>query len=150
MRAAVEEHGSSLVTLDSLNAYLHSMPGEQFLLLQMHEILTYLGRRGTKTLLILGQHGLLGDMRTDVDLSYLSDNMLLFRFFEAEGEIRSALAVVKSRTSAHERTIRELRLSADGFEVGQALTDFEGILGGLPAYRGRVSMLSGRPLDTRS
>jgi circadian clock protein KaiC len=150
MRAAVEEHGSSLVTLDSLNAYLHSMPGEQFLLLQMHEILTYLGRRGTKTLLILGQHGLLGDMRTDVDLSYLSDNMLLFRFFEAEGEIRSALAVVKSRTSAHERTIRELRLSADGFEVGQALTDFEGILGGLPAYRGRVSMLSGRPLDART
>ena len=143
VRVAVERHGSSLVVVDSLNAYLHSMPGEQYLLLQMHEILSYLGQRGVKTLLILGQHGLVGEMRTDVDLSYLSDGMLLFRYFEAEGTVRSAISVVKSRTSAHERTIRELKFSAAGLQVGDALTDFEGVLTGLPAYKGVVSMLNG-------
>ena len=143
VRHAAETHKAGIVVVDSLNAYLHSMPGERFLLLQMHELLTYLGQQGVKTLLILGQHGLVGDMRNDIDLSYLSDNILLFRYFEAQGEIRSAISVVKSRTSAHERSIRELKLGAGGLRVGAALTDFEGVLGGLPAYRGSISMLGG-------
>jgi circadian clock protein KaiC len=145
IRIAVEEQAATLVAVDSLNAYLQSMPGDSFLLLQMHEILTYLNQRGVKTILVLGQHGLVGDMRSDVDLSYLSDVILLFRFFEAKGEVRTAISVVKSRTAAHERTIRELRLGPGGLRVGAALSDFEGVLSGLPSYRGEVSMLADPP-----
>jgi circadian clock protein KaiC len=118
------------------------MPGEQFLLLQMHELLNYLNQSGITTMLILGQHGLVGDMRTDVDLSYLSDTILLFRFFEAKAEVRTAISVIKSRTSSHERSIREFRLSSDGLEVGEALRNFEGVLSGLPSYKGDTTLLA--------
>lgn len=145
VRTAVEEHGSKFIVIDSLNAYLQAMPGEQYLMLQMHELLSYLGQQGATTLLILGQHGLVGDVRSEVDLSYLSDTILLFRFFEARGEIRAAVSALKSRTSAHERTIREFKLSAGGLEVGEALRDFEGVLSGLPSYKGATPMLVDRP-----
>ncbi len=141
-KLAVERDGSSYVCIDSLNAYLQAMPGEQFLLLQMHELLSYLNQCGITTMLVLGQHGLVGDMHTDVDLSYLSDTILMFRFFEARAEVRTAISVVKSRTSAHERWIREFKLSARGIEVGEALRDFEGVLAGLPSYKGRTALLS--------
>ena len=106
------EDEAAFIAIDSLNAYLQAMPGEKYLLLQMHELLTYLGQVGVATLLVLGQHGLVGDMRTDIDLSYLSDTIVLFRFFEAQGAILTAMSVLKSRASAHERTIREFRLGA--------------------------------------
>ena len=143
LRQAVQERGCSFVGLDSLNAYLHAMPGEEFLILQMHEMLSYLNQQGVTTLLVLGQHGVIGEVRTDIDLSYLSDAILLFRFFEAKGEVRTALSVVKSRVNAHERTIREMKLSAQGIQVGEALTDFEGVLTGLPSSRGAVALLTG-------
>ena len=132
VRAAVEQRGSTFVGIDSLNAYLHAMPGEQFLILQMHELLSYMNQRGVTTLLVLGQHGVVGEVRSDIDLSYLSDGIVLFRFFEAQGRVRSALSVVKSRVNAHEHEIREFRLSAAGLQVGEALTDFQGVLAGLP------------------
>ena len=144
VRVAVEE-GSSFVAIDSLNAYLHAMPGEEFLTLQMHELLSYLNRQGVTALLVLGQHGIMGEVRSDIDLSYLSDNNVLFRFFEAQGEVRSAISVVKSRVNAHERTIRELRLFSVGVQVGDALVDFQGILTGLPTYGGHVAMLRDGP-----
>ncbi|MGI4747689.1 MAG: ATPase domain-containing protein [Janthinobacterium lividum] len=140
-RHAVEQDRSTFLVVDSLNAYLHAMPGEQFLVLQMHELLSYLNQRGAKTLLILGQHGVVGDMRSDLDLSYLSDGILLFRFFESHGSIRSAVSVIKSRTSAHEHTIREFKMGPAGLQVGEALRDFEGLLSGMPSYKGDVSML---------
>ena len=141
VRVAVEERGSAFVAIDSLNAYMQAMPGDQFLLLQMHELLTYLNLKGITTLLVLGQHGVVGDVRSDIDLSYLSDGILLFRFFEAHGEVRSALSVVKSRVNAHERSIREFRLSGAGLKVGEALSDFQGVLTGLPSYGGKVALL---------
>ena len=144
-RVAVENGASSYVCIDSLNAYLQAMPGEQYLLLQMHELLNYLNQSGVTTMLVLGQHGLVGDMRTDIDLSYLSDTILLFRFFEAHAEIRTAISVVKSRTSSHERSIREFKLSSRGLEVGEALRDFEGVLSGLPSYRGSTTLLPSIP-----
>ena len=145
IREAVEQRGSSFVAVDSLNAYMQAMPGDNYLMLQMHEILSYLNQQGVKTFLVLGQHGLVGDMRSDMDLSYLSDTIVLFRFFEAQGSVRSAISVVKSRTTEHERFIRELRLSSDGVQVGEALSDFEGVLSGLPAYKGSVRMLEAAP-----
>jgi circadian clock protein KaiC len=142
VRATVEQHEASFVVIDSLNAYLQAMPGEKFLLLVMHELLNYLNQLGVVTLLVLGQHGLVGEMRSELDLSYLSDAILMFRFFEAKGEILTAVSMLKSRTNAHERTIREFRLDKRGLTVGEALRDFEGVMSGLPSYRGETPMLT--------
>jgi circadian clock protein KaiC len=147
VRHAVEDDQADVVVIDSLNAYLHAMPGGKHLLLQMHELLTYLNHRGVVTLLILGQHGLMGDLRTDVDMSYLSDAILLFRYFEARGSLLKAVSVVKSRFQAHELAIREFRLGAAGLELGQALTDFEGVLIGTTIYRGRMALLGDKDND---
>jgi circadian clock protein KaiC len=130
-----------MVVIDSMNAYLQAMPGAQFLLLQMHELLNFLNQQGIVTLLVLGQHGIIGDVRSDLDLSYLSDAIVLFRFFEARGQLLKAVSVVKSRTNRHELTIREFRLGDAGVEVGPALIDFEGILSGVPSYGGGVPLL---------
>jgi circadian clock protein KaiC len=145
VRTAVDEQGVQTVVIDSLNAYLQAMSGDKHLLLQMHELLTYLNQRGVVTILILGQHGILGEIRTDVDLSYLSDAILLFRFFEARGSLLKAVSVIKSRTSEHELTIREFRLGKNGVQVGQALTDFEGVMTGVASYKGTFPLLSDGP-----
>ncbi len=142
VRTAVEEGAVQTVVIDSLNAYMQAMSGDKHLLLQMHELLTYLNQRGVVTILILAQHGVLGDVRSDVDLSYLSDGILLFRFFEARGRLLKAVSVVKSRTSDHELTIRQFRLGQQGIEVGEALADFEGVLTGAASYKGKVALLS--------
>jgi circadian clock protein KaiC len=139
----VLQGGSSFVAIDSLNAYLQAMPGQSFLMLHMHELLTFLNQQGVMTMLIVGQHGLVGEMRSDIDLSYLSDAILLFRYFEAHSEVRTAVSAVKSRTAENQRTIRELRLSSrQGLQFGNALHDFEGVLSGLATYRGSTPMLN--------
>jgi circadian clock protein KaiC len=150
VRAAVEQAGVQTVVIDSLNAYLQAMSGDKHLLLQMHELLTYLNQRGVVTILILAQHGIIGDIRSDVDLSYLSDGILLFRFFEARGNLLKAVSVVKSRTSEHELTIREFRLGKKGVEVGQALQDFEGVMSGIASYKGSTPLLGDALLTGRS
>ncbi|HBI69120.1 MAG TPA: circadian clock protein KaiC, partial [Massilia sp.] len=118
LRDAVELHAVNFIVIDSLNAYLQAMPGEQYLTLQMHELLSYLNQQGVTTVLVLGQHGLIGEVRTDVDLSYLSDTTVLMRFFEANGRLRRALTVIKSRTATHALTIHELQLSHEGVRIG--------------------------------
>ena len=146
VREAVQGRGARTIVVDSLNAYLQAMPGAKFLQLQMHELLSFLNQQGIVTLLVLGQHGIIGDVRSDLDLSYLSDAIVLFRFFESRGQLLKAVSVVKSRTSRHELTIREFRLGDRGVEVGPALTDFEGVLGGVPSYRGAVPLLGSTTL----
>ena len=141
VRDAVEKQGAKFIVIDSLNAYLQAMPGEKFLLLQMHEMLSYLNQQGIITIVILGQHGIIGDVRADLDVSYLSDAILMFRFFEANGEMLKAVSVAKSRTTAHQSTIREFRLSAGGIVIGEPLKDFEGVMSGLPTYRGVTPLL---------
>ena len=141
VRRAVEIDGARVVLIDSLNGYLHAMPNEQYLILQMHELLSYLSQHGVVTLLILGQHGLVGDVRSDVDLSYLSDTIILMRFFEAAGSVRRGLSVVKTRTSDHEPTIREFKLGSTGLAIGAVLYDFDGVLNGTPMYRGSAGAL---------
>ncbi|MDQ7981611.1 ATPase domain-containing protein [Paraburkholderia sp. SARCC-3016] len=147
VREAVEQAGATMVVVDSLNAYMQAMPGHRYLLLQMHELLSYLNQQGITTLMVLGQHGLIGNVASEIDLSYLSDAMLVFRFFESAGEVLSALSVLKSRTSSHERTIREFRIDSGGLRVGPPLKDFEGVLAGLPTYRGGEPLLGARPND---
>lgn len=131
----VEEHDVRLVVLDTLNGYLQSAAEEPMVLLHLRELLTYLSRRQVVTVLILTQHGILGaEMGTPIDLSFIADNVLLLRYFEAEGSIRQVLSVVKKREGRHERTIRELSLAADGIRLSEPLTDFAGLLSGTP-YR---------------
>jgi circadian clock protein KaiC len=142
MRRAVENDGAKFVVIDSLNAYLQAMPGEKYLLLQMHELLNYLNQQGVITIVVLGQHGVVGDVRSDLDLSYLSDGILLFRYFEAAGQLLKALSIAKSRTTAHQTSIREFRLGPKGIVIGDPLSDFEGILTGAPAYRGGTALMS--------
>jgi circadian clock protein KaiC len=112
------------------------MPEEQFLLLQMHELLTYLNQQGVLTFLVLAQHGLVGHMQSPVDLTYLSDTVLLLRYYEAFGELRRAISVVKKRTGGHESSIREYRIDRSGLRVGAPLRDFSGIFTGVPTYVG--------------
>lgn len=142
VRRAVEDDGVRFIVIDSLNAFLQAMPGEKYLLLQMHEMLSYLNQQGVITILILGQHGIIGDVRSDVDLSYLSDAIVLFRYFEAQGEMLKAVSVAKSRTTPHQTSIREFRLGRGGINIGDPLKDFEGVLTGLPTYRGTTPLLA--------
>jgi len=141
---AVRRDGASFIALDSLNAYLQAMPGQSYLLLHMHELLTFLGRRGVITMVVVGQHGAVGNVRSDIDLSYLSDTTLLYGYFEAEGAVRSSITALKSRVSEHARTIREFRLSRQaGLQIGEPLSAFEGVLTGLPGYTGSTRMMGG-------
>lgn len=149
VRQAVEGGGCTILGIDSLNAYLQAMSGSKALILQMHELLLYLNQRGVATLLVLSQHGLFGEDRNDVDLSYLSDAIVLFRFFEAQGNLLKALSVVKSRVARHESAIREFRFSAQGLAIGAALSDFEGVMRGVPAYRGAQALMGDRDSAAR-
>jgi circadian clock protein KaiC len=143
--ASVDTRGARVIVIDSLNGYMNAMPSERFLLIQMHELLMYLGKKGIVTLLVMAQHGMMGSgMQTPVDVSFLADTVILLRYFEAMGEIRQAISVVKKRRSGHERTIRELRLSATGVMIGEPLRDFHGVLTGVPRYRGGESPLMGK------
>jgi len=132
VRECVEESEARTVVIDSLNGYQAAMPGEQALILHMHELLQYLNRRGASTFLTVAQHGLVGDMKSPVDVTYLADTVILLRYFEARGRVRRAISVIKKRTSAHEDTIREYRISRDGIKFGEPLVGFQGVLRGVP------------------
>jgi circadian clock protein KaiC len=141
VRDAVEKSGARALIIDSLNGYLSAMPDERFLVLQMHELLTYLNQLGVLTIVVLAQYGLLGHLQTPLDLSYLSDAVIMLRYFEAGGRVRRAISVVKKRSGAHENTIREFQLSSSGLKVGPPLTQFNGILTGTPTFVGGLSPL---------
>ena len=137
----VEKKNARVIVIDSLNGLLNSMPEERHLILQVHELLSYLSLRGVLTILIIAQHGMIGAMQNPLDLSYLSDNVLLLRYFEAQGKLRKAVSVMKKRVGSHEDSIRELRISSDGLQVGEPLTEFQGILTGVPTYLGPQKLL---------
>jgi circadian clock protein KaiC len=141
VRNSVEVEHAQLVVIDSINGYLNAMPDERFLILQMHELLSYLGQQGVLTILVLAQHGLVGPMDTPLDMSYLSDAVVMLRYFEHAGVVRRALSVVKKRSGQHEHTIREFRLSSDGIKLGPPLTQFNGIFTGTPHYGGDAAPL---------
>jgi circadian clock protein KaiC len=135
VRADVEQHGARHVVLDSLNGYLNAMPHEEFLAAQLHELLGYLGNRGVLTFLVVAQQGIMGvNMATPVDASYLADSIVMFRYFEALGEVRKAISVAKKRGGSHENTIRELTINHHGIHVGEPLVEFQGVLTGVPSF----------------
>ena len=141
VRDIVEREGARMVVIDSLTGYVNAVPEEQYMLLQMHELLTYLNQQGVVTILILAQHGMVGQMAAPVDLTYLSDTVLLLRFFEAAGRIRRAVSVIKKRTGSHEDSIREYRIDRQGIRVGEPLEQFHGVLTGVPSFKGEAATL---------
>lgn len=144
IRTQVERYNLRLIVIDSINGYLHAMPQERFLTLHMQELFAYLSRRGVLILLVMVQYGLLGaPAQTPVDLTSIIDTVLLLRFFEAMGETRQSVAVLKKRMGGHERSIREIRIGPGGLRVGQPLKDFQGVLTSTPRYVGPAELLLG-------
>jgi circadian clock protein KaiC len=144
VRRCVDLGSAKLVVIDSLNGLLNAMAEERSLLIQLHEVLTYLSQLGVVTIMVVSQAGLMGSgMKTPVDVSYLADTLLLFRYFEATGEVRQALSVVKKRSGAHEHSIREFSLTSRGIHVGEPIKDFQGVLTGVPHYIGPPSAVIG-------
>jgi len=136
VRSCVEEGKIQTVVIDSLNGYQNSMPEEQFLILHMHELLQYLNRLCAATFLTVAQHGLIGEMKSPIDVTYLADTVLLLRYFEAFGQVRRAISVLKKRTGRHENTIREFSIGNSGLKIGLPLDKFQGVLRGSPQYLG--------------
>jgi circadian clock protein KaiC len=149
VRRAVEA-GAQVVIIDSLNGYMNAMPEERFLTTHLHELFAYLNQRGVVTIMVVAQHGMIVGTGGggDVDVSYLADTVLLFRYFEARGEIFQALSVFKKRTGSHERTLRQLKISERGVAVGEPLREFRGVMTGVPQYEGKAAMLSDRGANT--
>lgn len=141
VRAAVEEQGARVVVIDSINGYFTAMPEAHHLTLQMHELLSFLAERGVAGILTLAQSGLMGSMSSPIDVSYLADTVLLLRYFEASGRVRKAISVLKKRSGMHEDTIRELVIGRGGITLGQPLTEFRGVLTGVPTYEGHATEL---------
>ncbi len=145
VRDCVAAKGIRTVVIDSLNGYQAAMPEENSLMLHIHELLQYLNRQGVSTFLTVAQHGLVGDMKAPVDVTYLADTVILLRYFEAAGEVRRAMSVIKKRAGPHEKTIREFTIDEEGLKVGPALTGFHGVLRGVPNFVGERAGLMGDP-----
>lgn len=130
-----------IVVIDSLNGYMNAMPNERSLNIQLHELLTFLGQQGIVTILTLAQQGLMGPMSSPVDLTYLADTVVLLRFFEAAGRVKKAMSITKKRSGKHEDTIREYRFGPTGIVVGEPLTEFHGVLTGVPTFTGKADKM---------
>ncbi len=141
VRGKVAEGGVKAVVIDSLNGYQAAMPEENFLILHIHELLQFLNRQGATTFLTVAQHGLVGDMKSPVDVTYLADTVILLRYFEASGKVRRAVSVIKKRTGHHEETIREFRVTGTGLEIGAPLEGFQGVLRGVPTFVGGMPLM---------
>ncbi len=139
VKERVEKGRVRMVLIDSLNGYLQAMPDVRFLNIQLHELLAFLSRYGVVTIMTVAQHGIVGQMNTPIDLTYLADTVMLLRYFEHEGRIRKAISVVKKRMSGHEDTIREFKLDHAGIRVGEPLEEFHGVLTGVPTFRGKAT-----------
>ena len=141
VRKWVNEKHIKTVVIDSINGYQAAMPGENALILHMHELLLYLNRQGAATFMTVAQHGLVGDMKAPVDITYLADTVILLRYFEALGQVRRAISIIKKRTGTHESTIREYRIGNKGLTIGMPLDAFQGVLRGVPHYFGESKPL---------
>ncbi len=147
VRTKIHRHGVKTVVIDGLNGYQAAMPEEEFLTLHIHELLQYLNRQGVSTFLTVAQHGLVGDMKSPVDVTYLADTVILLRYFEAYGQVRRAISIIKKRFGSHENTIREMRITNKGISLGEPLEGFQGILRGTPVFTDsdRARLLKDRP-----
>jgi circadian clock protein KaiC len=145
----VEAEQTRMIVIDSINGYFNTVPDARYLNLQLHELLAYLNQQGVLTIMVLAQQGLIGNMQSTVELTYLADTVLLFRYFEALGEVKQAISVIKKRSGRHERSIRELRVDEGGIRVGHPLKEFQGVLTGVPQFHGGTdTMMTPRPASS--
>jgi circadian clock protein KaiC len=144
---SAEERGLGFVVIDSINGYMNAMPEERYLTLQLHELLAYLNQQGVITIMVLAQQGLIGQMQASVELTYLADTVLMIRYYEAFGSVKQAISVIKKRSGNHERSIREIAIAKGGLEVGEPLTDLQGVLTGLPTRVNRGEQPPSTPPD---
>jgi circadian clock protein KaiC len=142
VRSCVDRENIRTVAVDSLNGYQAAMTEEQNVILHLHELLQYLNRQGASTFLTVAQHGMIGEMKQTLDVTYVADTVIMLRYFEASGRVRRAISVIKKRSGAHEDTIREFTIAQDGVCVGEPLVEFQGVLRGVPTYVGQNTMLS--------
>ena len=145
VRDSVDRAQAKTVVIDSLNGYQAAMPEENSLTLHIHELIQYLNRQGANTFVTVAQHGLVGDMKAPVDVTYLADTVILLRYFEAMGKVRRAISIIKKRTGRHEDTIREFRITERGLTLGGPLEEFQGILRGVPTFVGNNKPLLEQP-----
>lgn len=131
-----------MIVIDSLNGYMNAMPEERFLVTHLHELFAHLNQKGVVTIMVVAQHGLIAPGQSEIDVSYLADTVLMFRYFEVAGEIHQAVSVFKKRTGLHQRTLRQLKITATGVQVGEPLAGFRGVLTGTPEYDGKTAMLN--------
>jgi circadian clock protein KaiC len=134
IRESVMQESVRLIVIDSINGYMNAMPEERHLNLQLHELLSFLNQQGVITIMVLAQQGLVGQMQSGVDLTYLADTVVILRYFEAQGAVKQAISVIKKRSGNHERTIREFRVGGGGVEVGAPLSNMRGVLTGVPTF----------------
>jgi circadian clock protein KaiC len=150
VQKSVEQDNARVIVIDSLNGYLNAMPEEQFLTAQLHELLSYLGKQGVATILVVAQHGMMGtNMQSPIDTSYLADSVVLLRYFEYSGKVKKAISVVKKRSGAHEESIRELRFDEKGIHLSEPLVQFRGILTGTPVHVGEDQLSPHEVVDGR-
>ena len=119
------------------------MPEERFLTAQLHELLTYLGHKGVVTFLVVAQHGLVGHMESPIDTTYLADTVILFRYFEAMGEVRQAISVLKKAQRQARADHPRAEPRRQRHHHRRPLKDFQGVLSGTPTYRGPEQALTG-------
>lgn len=143
MRREVEELDTKMIVIDSIAGFFSSMPGQSQLMAHLHEMLSYLAARQVSSFMVLTEHGMFSEVQGEVDISYISDSVIILRRFEAMGEIKLAISVLKKRIGGHEKSIRELQITDEGIKVGEPLRDFEGVLTGHPRYRGNPNNLMG-------
>jgi circadian clock protein KaiC len=143
VRSCIDRDNFRCLAIDSLNGYHAAMPEEQFLTLHLHELLQYANRQGASTFITLAQHGMVGEMKAPVDVTYLADAVIMLRYFEAMGRVRRAISVIKKRGGEHEDTIREFRIDHNGITVGAPLQNFQGVLRGVPTFVGQTQALMG-------
>jgi circadian clock protein KaiC len=143
VREAVENLKTRVLVIDSLNGYLNAVPEEKFLLLHLHELLSYLGQNGIATILVFAQHGLVGPMQSTIDVSYLADTVVLLRYFEAKGRIHKAISIVKKRSGQHETSIRSLQMGKDGLQIGEPLENYRGVMSGIPNFENTLQSEKG-------
>jgi circadian clock protein KaiC len=143
VRSKVEQEDVRVIIIDSLNGYLQAMPNARHLEIQLHEMLSFLSHRGVVSIMTVAQHGLMGNMQSPVDLTYLADTVILLRYFEESGRIRKAVSIIKKRIGKHEDTIREFKLDANGLRVGEPLENFQGVLTGVPTFKGSSKQMLG-------
>ncbi|MDZ7690183.1 MAG: ATPase domain-containing protein [Balneolaceae bacterium] len=132
VRQDVENNDTRMVMIDSIGGYGLAVR-EENKLERLHSLVVYLQNMGVTTFLINESQSVTGDfVPTNMNASYLADNIIFLRYLELDGELQKSIGVLKKRLSDFEKTIRKFTISSDGISVGEPFHGLRGLLTGLP------------------